>query len=604
MRVLQRNNNFEMNSKEKLQRIREAMQAQELAAYIIPSADPHQSEYVADHWKSRVWISGFTGSAATVVVTASEAGLWTDSRYYIQAEAQLKDSGLELFKAGLPQTPEWMDWLKDELPPGSKVGLDGRLFSVMQIRRMAKQFNEKKIEMVTNVELIENCWIDRPSLPQAPVFEHEVAFAGATRQEKLKQVRDKMGSADYYLVSTLDDVAWLFNLRGRDVACNPIFYAYAVVGKDMTFLFIENSKLPENLKIKLNEDGVLVKPYGALEGFLKDIAEGLAVLIDLASINNLHYNALKPSCIKEGENIVAELKAIKNPTEIAHLKKTMARDGAALVRIFRWLESTLPQRAVPEAEVAEQLTAYRNELPNYFGDSFDAIVGYNGNGAIVHYRPEYGSCANIEPNGILLLDSGGQYTDGTTDITRTIALSEPTAFQKTDFTLVLKGVLGLSMARFPKGTNGIQLDTLARSPIWQHYGNFGHGVGHGVGFFLNVHEGPHGFSPLASSPRAGKAVEPGTVTSNEPGIYRAGQHGIRTENLILCVEDLDTEFGKFYRFETLTLFPIDLRLVQKDMLTEAECRWLNAYHDECFEKISPHLNDEEKGWLRQKCGKL
>lgn len=593
-----------MTNKEKLQQLRATMKVQGLAAYIIPSADPHQSEYVADHWKSRAWVSEFTGSAATAVVTDSHAGLWTDSRYYIQAETQLKDTGFELFKAGLPQTPEWLDWLKGEMPQGSKVGLDGRLFSVGQIRRMVKQFKEKKIELVTNVDLIEKCWKDRPPLPQAPVFEHEVAFAGATRQEKLKTVRAKMEKADYYLVSTLDDVAWLFNLRGRDVDCNPVFYAFAVVGKDMAWLFIETAKLPEQIKLRLSEDGILVKPYDALEGFLANIAEGQMVLLDLASVNNQHFSAVKPSCVREGENIVAELKAIKNPTEIALLKKTMARDGAALVRIFRWLEAELTRRPVPEAEVAERLTAFRSELPNYFGDSFDAIVGYNGNGAIVHYRPEYGTCANIEPSGILLLDSGGQYTDGTTDITRTIALSAPTAFQKTDFTLVLKGVLGLSMARFPKGTNGIQLDTLARSPIWQHYVNFGHGVGHGVGFFLNVHEGPHGFSPLASSPRSGKALEPGTVTSNEPGIYRAGQHGIRTENLILCVEDLDTEFGKFYRFETLTLFPIDLNLVDKEMLTVAECNWLNAYHEECFEKISPHLNEEEIDWLRQKCGKL
>ncbi|MCC6724831.1 MAG: aminopeptidase P family N-terminal domain-containing protein [Saprospiraceae bacterium] len=593
-----------MTSKEKLNSLRAAMQAQGLAAYIIPSADPHQGEYVADHWKSRAWVSGFTGSAATVVLTAGVAGLWTDSRYYIQAETQLKDSGFTLFKAGMPNVPEFLDWLRDNLPAGSRVGLDGRLFSVAQVRRMAKQFKEKKIELVANLDLIAGAWTDRPTLPQAPVFEHDVVLAGATRLEKLAKVREKMGSADFYFISTLDDIAWLFNLRGSDVECNPVFYAFAMVGKEAAWLFMEAAKLPEAIKQKLNDDGVLVMPYDSIEAFLKNIQEGQTVQIDLASINNQHQNAIKPSCIKEGDNIVAELKAIKNATEIAHLKNTMARDGAALVRIFHWLEAELPKRTVPEAEVAERLTAFRSELPNYFGDSFDAIVGYKGNGAIVHYRPEYGTCANIEANGILLLDSGGQYTDGTTDITRTIALSAPSELEKTDFTLVLKGVLGLSMACFPKGTNGIQLDTLARWPIWQHHVNFGHGVGHGVGFFLNVHEGPHGFSPLASSPRSGKALEPGTVTSNEPGIYRAGQHGIRTENLILCVEDKDTEFGKFYRFETLTLFPIDLALVNKEMLSDAERNWLNAYHEECYERISPYLDAEEKTWLRQKCGNI
>ncbi len=539
-----------------------------------------------------------------MVITADHAGLWTDSRYFLQAETQLANSDITLHKLGIPHTPEHTDWMKENLAAGSKVELDGRLFSVGQIRRMAKQFHPKKIEIDASVDLIEKIWTERPPLPQGPVFEHDVKFAGATRQEKLAKVRERMGQADYYLVSTLDDIAWLFNLRGRDVDCNPVFYAFAVVGKEVAWIFIEPTKVLGPLKDVLNQDGVLLKPYGALEDFLKKISVAQTVLLDLGTTNNQNFNAITPSSVIEGDNIVAELKAIKNATEIGHLKKTMARDGAALVRIFRWLEQTLSERPVPEAEVAERLTAFRGALENYFGDSFDAIVGYNSNGAIIHYHPVYGTCANIEQQGILLLDSGGQYTDGTTDITRTVALSTPTAAQKTDFTLVLKGVLGLSMARFPSGTNGVQLDTLARSPIWQHHLNFGHGVGHGVGFFLNVHEGPHGFSPVATSPRAAKAVEPGTVTSNEPGIYKAGQYGIRTENLLLCVEDLENEFGKFYRFETLTLFPIDLSLVEKTMLTEQERLWLNAYHEECFEKISPYLNEEEGAWLREKCGKL
>jgi Xaa-Pro aminopeptidase len=593
-----------MTTQEKLQKLRAAMKAHGLAAYVIPSADPHQGEYVADHWKSRVWLSGFTGSAGTVVVTANHAGLWTDSRYFIQAEQQLNGSGFTLHKLGVPHTPEHLEWMKEKLETGSKVGLDGRLFSVGQIRRMAKNFHDKKIELETGVDLIENSWTDRPQLPQDLVFEHDIKMAGASRKEKLDKVREKMGRADYHLVSSLDDIAWLFNLRGRDVECNPVFYAYAIVGKDAAWLFIESGKVPSELKQQLNEDGILVMPYQALEDFLKKNSSSKTILLDLSTTNNQVFNAISTESLIEGDNIVTELKAIKNATEIEHLKKTMARDGAALVRIFRWLEKTLDERSVPEAEVAEWLTGFRKELDNYFGDSFDAIVGYNGNGAIVHYHPMYGTCANIEKSGILLLDSGGQYTDGTTDITRTVALSPPTAAQKVDFTLVLKGMLGLSMAKFPKGTNGVQLDTLARSPIWQHHINFGHGVGHGVGFFLNVHEGPHGFSPVANSPKAAKAVEPGTVTSNEPGIYKAGEYGIRIENLILCVEDVENDFGKFYRFETLTLFPIDLSLVDRNMLTEAERLWINAYHEECYSKISPHLNEEEKVWLREKCGRL
>jgi Xaa-Pro aminopeptidase len=595
---------MKMNMQEKLASLRKAMQEQGIAAYIVPSADPHQGEYVADHWKSRAWLSGFTGSAGTVVVTHDHAGLWTDSRYFIQAETQLKDTGFTLHKLGVPHTAEHLDWMSQNLAAGAKVGLDGRLFSVGQVRRMAKHFKDKKMELATSVDLVDGVWADRPPLPTAPVFEHELGFAGATRPEKLASVREKMGGADYYLVSTLDDIAWLCNLRGRDVECNPVFYAYAIVGKEVAWLFAEGEKIPAPLKERLNQDGILVLPYASLEGFLKKIEAPQSVLLDMGTTNNQVFNTVATACVREGENLVAELKAIKNATEIGHYRQAMARDGAALVRIFRWLEQELAQRPVPEAEVAERLTAFRSELDHYFGDSFDAIVGYNANGAIIHYRPEYGTCANIENRGILLLDSGGQYLDGTTDITRTVALSEPTEQQKTDFTLVLKGMMALSMARFPKGTNGVQLDTLARSVIWQHHLNFGHGVGHGVGFFLNVHEGPHGFSPVASSPRAAKAVEPGTVTSNEPGIYRPGQHGIRTENLLLCVEDVENDFGKFYKFETLTLFPIDLSLVEKSLMTEAERLWLNGYHELCFERISPFLDGEERAWLRGKCGKL
>ncbi len=575
-----------------------------LAAYIVPSADPHQSEYVADHWKSRAWISGFTGSAGTAVITADMAGLWTDFRYYLIAENQLQGSGYELFKVGMPGVLEYPEWLMNNLQPGSKVGLDGRLFSVGQIRKLAKLFSQREIELVTNFDLIEKCWTGRPAMPDAPVFEHDVKFAGASRAEKLAKLREKMGNADFHFVPMLDDIAWLYNLRGSDVECNPVFYAYSVVGKEVAWLFMDGEKLPDQLRQQLNQDGILVKHYNDLTAFLQQIPEGQSILIDLATVNNQNYNAIRSSSIREGENLVAELKGIKNPTEIANLKQTMAKDGAALVKLFRWLEKTLAEREVLETEVAEVLQGYRRNMAHYFGDSFDAIVGYNSNGAIVHYRPEHGSCASIAPQGMLLLDSGGQYLDGTTDITRTIALSEPSDMQKTDFTLVLKGVINLTIARFPKGTNGVQLDTLARSPLWQGHANFGHGVGHGVGFFLNVHEGPQGFSPLVTSPRAAKAMEPGMVTSNEPGIYRVGQYGIRTENLILCVEDKDNEFGNFYRFETLTLFPIDLRLIKKEMLSEAECQWLDGYHGECFEKISPYLNEEEKDWLRQKCGKV
>ncbi len=587
----------------KLQDLRSALQKQGLAAYIIPSSDPHQSEYVADHWKSRQWVSGFSGSAGTVVITNDHAGLWTDSRYFIQAEKQLKGSGVELHKLIVPHTPEHLDWMKENLPSGSKVGLDGRLFSVGQVRQLAKHFYDKNIELDTNVDLIGEAWKDRPTLPQNPVFEHELKYAGVSREAKLQQVRDKMGNTDFHLISTLDDIAWLFNLRGYDVECNPVFYAYAIVGKDAAWLFIETTKVPDSLKEKLNNDSVMIKPYDQVEAFLKNLPEGKTISLDKGTTSNQCYAAISQEKIKESGNIIAALKAVKNPTEIGHFRNVMIRDGVALLRLFRWLEKTLDERPVPEAEVAKKLAGFRKEQEKYYGESFDAIVGYNANGAIVHYKPEYETCASIEKGGILLLDSGGQYLDGTTDITRTIALSQPTEEQKADFTLVLKGHIALDNTKFPKGTTGVQLDTLARMALWQHHLNYGHGTGHGIGFFLNVHEGPHGISPVSSA-KTGVAIEPGTVTSNEPGIYKAGKHGIRIENLILCVEDVENEFGKFYKFETLTLFPIDLTLVEKSMLSKDERAWLNRYHEEVFEKMSPLLNQEEKAWLADKCGKI
>lgn len=590
-----------MISSQKLSVIRSAMQDRNLTAYIVPSSDPHQSEYVAAHWKSREWLSGFTGSAGTLVITAHHAGLWTDSRYFIQAEEQLKGSEIVLHKLVIPHTAEHLDWMMENLPAGSTVGLDGRLFSVGQVRRMASYFYNKNIELDTDCDLVGQIWVDRPLLPQTPVYEHDVKYAGVARAEKIQVVRDKMSSADYYLVSTLDDIAWLLNLRGNDVECNPVFYAYAVIGKNRVWLFVETTKVKEELITTLNQDGVIVKPYNAIEAFLKNLPTGQTIHIDLSSTSNQVHNALQKESIREGKNLVAPLKAIKNPVEIQHCKNAMVSDGVALLRMFRWLEKTLDDRAVPETEVAEKLIEYRREADTYVGESFEAIVGYNSNGAIVHYHAESGSCAAIEKKGILLVDCGGQYLNGTTDITRTIALGRPTSGQMKDFTLVLKGHIALCRAKFPKGTTGVQLDILARMFLWEHQLNYGHGTGHGVGFFLNVHEPPQGFSPAVNTPRANIAIEPGMLTSNEPGLYKAGQYGIRTENLIFCVEDGESDFGEFYRFENLTLFPIDLSLVDKSLLSTAEKQWLNDYHAEVFSKLSPHLNKEEKAWLEKRC---
>lgn len=576
------------------------MHAHRLDAYIIPSSDPHQGEYLADHWKSRAWASGFTGSAGTLVVTHDHAGIWTDSRYFLQAEKELAGSGIVLHKLGVPHTSEHLQWMTDHLPAGTTVGLDGRLFSLAQVRRLAQHFSGKNINLQAGADLLPLVWPDRPPMPLDPIFEHPQALAGEGRWAKLERVREKMNGTDFYLVSTLDDVCWLLNLRGNDMACNPVFYAFVVVGQSAAWLFVDSAKLPEPLKALLNQDGVIVKPYAALEDFLKKLPEGSTISVDPVTTSSHAHGAIPQGSVKEGGNIVAALKTIKNPTEVQHLKQAMVKDGVALTRLFRWLEQTLAERPVPEAEVADVLKGFRSSQDQYVGESFDAIVGYNGNGAIVHYRPTHEDCAEINPTGILLLDSGGQYLDGTTDITRTVALSQPTAEQVQDFTLVLKGHIALAKAKFPRGTTGIQLDTLARADLWQHQLNFGHGTGHGVGFFLCVHEGPQGFSPVPS-PRSQVAFEPGMLTSNEPGLYRAGKHGIRIENLVLCVEAGTSDFGQFYQFETVSLFPIDLGLIDATLLSEAEKQWLNDYHATVFNQLSPHLEPAEQEWLRSKC---
>ena len=593
-----------MTINERIKALRAQMKKFKIDAYIIPSSDPHQSEYVADHWKSREWMSGFTGSAGTVVVTQKHAGLWTDSRYFIQAEEQLKGSEMELHKLNIPHTPEHREWLKLNLSKGAKIGLDGKLFSVGKIRKLAQYFYGKKIDLNTELDLIEIIWKNRPPLPMTRIIEHKLKYAGVNRVGKLKAAREKMEGATHYLVSTLDDIAWLFNLRGSDVECNPVFYAYAVLGKDKAWLFLENEKISEGLKRKLNNNGVIIKPYSSLEDFLNKLPKRAKILIDQASTSNHIFNAINKDHIKDGKNIIAPLKAIKNKTEINHFKNVMVKDGVALVKLFRWLENVLETKSVTEYEVAEKLIEYRRAQGGYFGESFHAIVGYKGNGAIVHYRPEKDNSAKIKKHGMLLLDSGGQYEDGTTDITRTISFSRPTKEQKKDFTLVLKGHISLNLAKFPEGTTGVQLDTLARMHMWQHHANYGHGTGHGIGFFLNVHEPPQGFSPVPNTPRANVTFKPGMLTSNEPGIYKVGKYGIRTENLILCVESGESDFGKYFRFENITLFPIDLKLVEQKMLTSEEKNWLNNYHKEVYKKLSPRLDRAEKIWLKSKCGTI
>jgi Xaa-Pro aminopeptidase len=587
---------------ERLRELRKVMADRNLDALIIPSNDPHAGEYVADYWQSRAWISGFTGSAGLVVVTADKAGLWTDSRYFLQGEQQLAGTGIDLHRSGNPGVKGHIEWILQEFGPGHHVGIDGKLISENGFSKLLEELNTKAIHLVTEFDPIDEIWKDRPPLPLNQIYEHDIKYAGKSRAEKLAQVRKIMAEsgAENHFLSTLDDIAWLFNLRGSDVDFNPVFYAFALIQQNTASLFIDKAKVSEALRIRLKADRIEVLSPGSLPQMLYAL-DGSSLLYDPQTTVYALSAAIPDGCkcIKKSAPATL-LKSIKNETEVGHIRQTMVKDGVALLRLYRWLEAEIGSRKVTEAGVAEKLAAFRAEQEGYMDESFPAIAGYKGNGAIVHYRPEHGSSATLKEEGIFLLDSGGQYLDGTTDITRTIALSPPTDGQKRDYTLVLKGHIALARARFPEGKSGYHLDTLARMHLWQHGLDYGHGTGHGVGFFLNVHEGPQGIR----GNHVGNAItefRPGMFSSNEPGYYKDGEYGIRIENLILCVEAGEYASGKFLEFETLTLFPIDTALIARDMLDAEERKWLNDYHAEVLKKLSPKLNAEEKSWLVGKC---
>jgi Xaa-Pro aminopeptidase len=590
-----------MKTNEKLTALRRSLNAQQLDAYIVPSSDPHQSEYVADLWKTRIWLSGFSGSMGYVTVTPNHAGVWTDSRYWLQCETQIAGTDWEMFKQTGVGEPDHLAYLVQNLAQNSRVGVEGALFSVAQIRQMKRMFAQKNIELVTNAQGVSDIWKDRPDLPKTPVFEHEIRFAGKTREEKLAAIREKMTNhnADFHLVSTLDDIGWTLNLRGSDVECNPVFIAYMVVATDRSFLFVEPSQIDATLRRDLETAGVFLKKYTEIKSFLSELPQSAQIAIDINNTNHELYTSISANII-EVPTFSSAMKAVKNATEMSFIRTVMVKDGVALLKAFRWLEKTLLERPVSEYEMACMIAQYRSDQPHYFGESFSAIIGYKANGAIVHYKPEADTSAFIEREGILLLDSGGQYADGTTDITRTIALSPPTAAQRQHFTAVLRGHIALACAQFPAGTRGVQLDILARLPLWQMGLNYGHGTGHGVGFFMNVHEPPQGFVSGLNA-RGTTPHEIGMLSSNEPGFYEEGAYGIRIENLVLVQEAEKTAYGQFLCFETVTLFPIDTTLVETAMLLPQELAWLNAYHARVYAQLSPFLSAEESAWLKEKC---
>lgn len=572
---------------------------EQIQAFIIPSTDPHLSEYVAPHWQSREWISGFTGSAGTVVVTAKDAGLWTDSRYFLQAARQLEGTCITLYKEMLPETPNIPEFLSAHLQEGDCVGIDGKMFSAEEVEHLQKELKKSGIRIKSIADPIQLLWTDRPAMPLAPAFVYDTKYAGMSFTEKLPAVRQAMeaAGADSLLLSALDEIAWLLNIRGNDVHCNPVVVSYLLIEKDKVNYFVQPQKVTPELTEYFNVNGISVHPYEEIGDYLNSF-NAHSILMNPAKTNYAIYSAIRPGClIINGASPVALLKAIRNKQEIAGIHAAIQRDGVALVKFLKWLDEAVPAGKETEISVDKKLHTFRAAQPLYMGESFDTIAGYKEHGAIVHYEATPETDVTLKSEGFLLLDSGAQYLDGTTDITRTIALGPLTEEEKTDYTLILKGHIALAMAVFPEGTRGAQLDVLARMPIWKERMNYLHGTGHGVGHFLNVHEGPQSIR-MNENP---VALQPGMVTSNEPGVYKAGSHGIRTENLVLTVPAGEGMFGKYLKFETLTLCPICRKGIIKELLTAEEIGWLNDYHRTVYEKLSPDLNNDEREWLKEAC---
>lgn len=583
----------------RLSALRRFMEDKGLHAFIIPSTDPHLSEYPASHWESRVWISGFTGSAGTVVVTREKAGLWTDSRYFLQAAQQLRDTNIELFRDGLPNTPCIEEWLISELSSGNTVGIDGNVYAASDAIQLTYKLNQKGLRLISDYDPFASIWNDRPAIPLNPIFELPVKYAGVSASDKIKRVCKTIEKhdADSILIASLDTIAWLFNIRGNDVKCNPVAVCYAYVSKKESVLFTNPKKLTREVSDHLAHEGITVAEYDKIFDYVSAIPAHTSICLQGSKVSFDLYNKIPKDCrIIDIPSPVDMMKACKNETEIQGFRDAMERDGVALVKFLMWFEKAVPAGEVEESTIVDKLVEYRSQQDLYVGESFDTIAGYGPNGAIVHYHVTPESSAKVLPEGFQLIDSGAQYFDGTTDITRTVAVGPLTDQMKEDYTLVLKGHINLGTCIYPEGTRGSQLDILARKAMWDRGMNYGHGTGHGIGHFLNVHEGPQNIR-MNENPTT---LQPGMVTSNEPGIYRANQYGIRIENLILTQEEVTTEFGNFYSFETLTLCPIDTTPIVKELLTEEEIAWFNNYHQYVYDRLSPNLNDEEKKWLKEK----
>ncbi len=588
-----------MKVTEKLHALRTLIARQNIAAVIIPGTDPHASEYIAEHWQERQFISGFTGSAGTVVVTADQAGLWTDSRYFLQADDQLRDSGIALFKEGLFDTPSITDWLGATLPKNAVVAVNAAMFSVNGINDLRHDLAEYDLQLDTKYDFIAQIWSDRPALPKDPIYELSEKYTGRSAADKLQTVRQAMNAKkiDATLFATLDDTAWLLNVRGSDIAYNPVAIAFTAVEKDAAYIFIDIDKIDEKMRIYFAKIGVTVQPYNQVYAYLKNQEANKRIGLDFGKVNYALYQSVPCACqTVDFPSPVFTMKCVKNEVELAGFRRAMIKDGVALTRFMMWLEKAVPAGNETELSVIDKLHEYRTEQENFVFESFGTIAGYAEHGAIVHYSSTPESDVALKPENFLLLDSGAQFYDATTDITRTIPLGTVTDKQKCDYTLVLKGHIALATARFPYGTRGNQLDILARQFLWQNNMSYGHGTGHGVGHFLGDHEGPQSIR-TDNNPTM---LEVGMVLSDEPGVYITGEYGIRHENLVAVCDVETNEFGRFLGFETLTLFPFDTTALDFALLTDDEKTWLNNYHKMVYEKLAPHLADNEKTWLATK----
>ncbi len=592
-----------------IERIREVLEKSGAAAALIPSSDPHLSEYLPERWQGRQWASGFTGSVATLAVTRDKAALFADSRYWVQAERELAGSGIELVKTPSPAATYHIDWLCRNVAPGATVAVDGDVLGLGAARQLQAELGRCAIQLRSDLDVLAAAWPERPATPTAAVYEHTAPEASESRGERLGRVRAAMreAGATHHFVSTVDDLAWILNLRGADVSYNPVFLAHLLVAPDTATLFIDAAKVDAKLAATLAADGIRLAPYVQAGAALSDLPESAALLLDPKRVT-LGTRERTRARVVEAINPSTLAKSRKSEAEAAHVRRAMAEDGAAMCEFYAWFEAALADPAtrssLTELTIDEKLTAARAKRPGYVGPSFATIAAFNANGAMPHYRATPESHASLSKDGLLLIDSGAQYRGGTTDITRMWPVGALTAAHKRDVTLVLRGTIALSRARFPRGTLSPMLDSIARVPLWEHGLDYGHGTGHGVGYFLNVHEGPQSFSRVI--PDATMAMERGMITSVEPGLYRPGQWGVRVENLVLSVPavELSGEFGEFLEFETLTLCPIDTRCLEPSLLRTDEIAWLNAYHVMVRERLAPLVSGEALAWLKVRTAPL